>query len=115
MKSIQDPLADLIKQYREKFHDDPPQLDFDATDKEMCDFLLECLCWNIQNPRDMGEHDLLELQYQIKFPDAEGIPLMMIHMTESKWRATMRECLRTGKPYELPADVRRLVDEGAIF
>lgn len=27
----------------------------------------------------------------------------------------MRECLRTGKPYELPANVRRLIDEGAIF
>ena len=27
----------------------------------------------------------------------------------------VEECLRTGKPYELPSDVRRLIDEGAVF
>ncbi len=108
--------ADLTATYREVFQKDLPELDTDFTDEEMCYFLIECLRWRrTPNARTMNDHDLLDLQYRIKFPESDGIPQMMIHMPESEWQATMRECLKSGKPYKLPSDVQRLIDEGVIF
>lgn len=107
---------DLEADYRKAFDTDIPKLDAEFTDEEMCEFLIECLRWErIPNVRPMDEHDLLDLQYRIKFPDAEGIPLMITRMSEAEWRAAMRECLKTGKPYELPAEVEKLIEQGVNF
>lgn len=104
----------LLDQYEKKFHDVPPPIDAELTDDQMCNFLRECLR-SKDNPRNMSEWDFLDLQYKVKFPDDEGIPLMMVPMTEDEWKLTMRKCLRSGKPYELPEDVVKLVEEGVDF
>ena len=108
--------ADLEADYRKAFGKDIPKLDAKFTDEEMCDFLIECLRWRRSpNAREMDEHDLLEMQYRIKFPNAEGIPRFIVHMADTEWRKTMRTCLKTGKPYELPADIQKLIEKGVDF
>ena len=108
--------ADLEADYRKAFDSDVPELVGEFSDEQACDFLIECLQWRkIPNARAMDEHDRLALQYKIKFPNADEIPLMIMRMTEKEWRQTIRECLKDGKPYELPDDVKKLMEQGAIF
>ena len=108
--------ADLESDYRKVFGKDTPELVGEFSDEQICDFLIECLQWRkIPNAREMDEHDWLALQYRIKFPNAGEIPLMITHMTEEEWRQAISECLKSGKPYELPEDVQQLIEQGAQF
>lgn len=61
----------------------------------------------------MDELDRLIDEYEYLF--GEMIPLKMVHMSEEELTETLRECLKTGKPYELPDNIKRLMDQGVDF
>ena len=61
----------------------------------------------------MDELDRLMDEYEERF--GEMIPLKMVHFTEEELKRTLRESLKSGKPYELPDDVKRLIEQGADF
>ena len=61
----------------------------------------------------MNKLEELMERYEEKF--GEMIPLKMIHMTEDELEETLDECLKTGKAYELPEDIKRLMELGVEF
>ena len=61
----------------------------------------------------MNEFEGLLEEYMRQFDEA--IPLSMVHMTNEELLDVLRECLSTGKPYELPEDVRRLMEQDIEF
>ena len=48
------------------------------------------------------------------FGESLGYNFMTIH-TEEELLTALRESLKSGKPYELPDDVKRLIEQGARF
>lgn len=61
----------------------------------------------------MNEIERLLEEYVRQF--GEALPLSMVHMTEEDLLQVLRDCLSKGKPYELPEDVRRLMEQGIEF
>ena len=63
---------------------------------------------------DWAEFDRLSLEYKKKFN--VHLPTELMPPAEfSRANEIMRECLASGKPYELPANIRRLMERGALF
>ena len=63
---------------------------------------------------EMDEISFLQAQYEAEFDETLTYNYITIH-TEEELITALRECLETGKPYELPADVQQLVEQGAVF
>ena len=61
----------------------------------------------------MDELDRLMDEYEEQF--GEMIPLKMVHFTEEELKLLLRECLRTGKAYELPDKIKELLPQGVEF
>ena len=60
----------------------------------------------------MSELEKLLEEYEAKF--GEGMPLFMAHFTEKELLKTLRNCLETNKPYELPADVKEILSNPKV-
>lgn len=104
----------LLTRYAKQFGGEPPPFDTEFTDEAKCTLLRECVANDI-DLKKLDELDFLNMQYRYQFPDSDGVPLMVVPMTGDELKRTLRSCLRTGKPYELPADVERLIEQGAVF
>jgi len=104
----------LLARYAKRFGGDPPPFDTEFTDEAKCALLRKCVAHNI-DLKKLDELDFLDMQYRYRFPDSEDVPLMVVPMSGDELIRTLRKCLRAGKPYELPTDVKRLMDQGAVF
>ena len=63
------------------------------------------------NWKEFGE---LSLDYAKKF--GESLPTEMMPPEDfDNAIEIMRECLKTGKPYEIPESTEKLLEQGAIF
>lgn len=61
----------------------------------------------------MDELDKLIDEYEERF--GEMIPLKMVHFTEEELTFLLRECLQTGKAYELPDKIKELISQNVEF
>lgn len=61
----------------------------------------------------MNEIERLLEEYNRQF--GEAMPLSMVHMTEKELLDTLRRCLETNEKFELPDEVRRLMNLGVDF
>ena len=52
--------------------------------------------------------DKLLLEYADKFH--ENFPLMVVRFSDDKLEKVLRECLKTGKPYEFDAETKKLLE-----
>lgn len=105
----------LLTRYEADFHEKIPPLACDFTDEEICRLLRTA--WNCngkQNFNEISKTEFLQRQYKIKFGEELGYNYMTIH-TEQDLLTALRECLATGKPYELPGDINKLIDQGTVF
>ena len=63
---------------------------------------------------DWAKFDELSEKYQETF--GECLPTELIPQKDLKKAIEiMEQCLKTGKPYELPADTEQLLEQGAVF
>ena len=103
----------LLEVYSRLFGEAFPSFEFDLADKVKEKVIFECLDQQTQASK-LSEIEFLQMQYQAKFGESLTYNFMSIH-TEEQLLAALRECLNSGKPYELPAETRRLMKQGAIF
>ena len=95
------------------FNEPAPRFEYDLPDKVKTDVLLECL--ERQKPiSELSGIDFLQLQYRIAFGETLTYDFMGLRK-EKELIAALRESLKTGKPYELPNNVKRLLDQGVVF
>lgn len=65
-------------------------------------------------PFDWKEFDRVLKEYEERFGD--GLPTEQMPPADLENAVQiMRECMRTGKPYELPEGVRKLIEQGVLF
>ena len=99
--------------YEKMFNEPAPRFEYDLPDKVKTDVLLECL--EMQKPiSEFSEVEFLQLQYRIAFGETLTYDFMGLRK-EKELIAALRESLKTGKPYELPNNVKRLLDQGVDF
>lgn len=99
--------------YEKMFNEPAPHFEYDLPDKVKTDVLLECL--EMQKPiSEFSEVEFLQLQYRIAFGETLTYDFMGLRK-EKELIAALRESLKTGKPYELPNNVKRLLDQGVVF
>ena len=103
-----------IRRYEEYFHEPVPPLECELADKTFCKLLSDVLTFSKKSFSQMSEVEFLQLQYQAAFGESLGYNFMTIH-TEEELLTALRESLKSGKPYELPDDVKRLIEQGANF
>lgn len=60
----------------------------------------------------MNELDELMDRYEKQF--GEMIPLRIIHMNEEQLKTVLLSCLDTGKAYELPDEVKKLLADSEV-
>lgn len=99
--------------YSRIFGEAVPLFEYDLLDDVKGNVLLECLTYK-QKISTMSEVEFLQLQYQAMFGEDLTYNFMTIH-TEEELLTALRESLKSGKPYELPDDVKRLIEQGANF
>lgn len=104
----------LTQKYEETFHEAIPPLECELSDRIFCEMISNVLTFGQQSFSTMDEVEFLQAQYKAKFGEVLTYDYMSIH-TEEELITALRECLKTGKPYELPADVKALVEQGAAF
>ena len=61
----------------------------------------------------MNETENLLREYMQQFDEA--MPLNIVYMTDEQLLAVLKDCLKSGKPYELPEDVKCLIKQGVDF
>ena len=99
--------------YEKMFNEPAPHFEYDLPDKVKTDVLLECL--EMQKPiSELSGIDFLQLQYRIAFGETLTYDFMGLRK-EKELIAALRESLKTGKPYELPNNVKRLLEQGVDF
>ena len=109
----QSELEFLVARYTEKFQYEPPQFVNTLTKKEICSILRRSLR-DSKSLSELSEVEFLQMQYRAKFDEPLTYNFITIH-TEEQLITALRECLESGKAYELPEETRRLIDQGAVF
>ncbi len=102
--------------YKRVFGESIPPLEYDLSGEAQVLILKYCLAERKSVP-ELGEDELLHLQYECQFKksaDLIGNYCSPIN-TAAEERATLRECLKAGKPYELPEEVKKLMEQGVDF
>lgn len=99
--------------YSRIFGEAVPLFEYDLLDDVKGNVLLECLTYK-QKISTMSEVEFLQLQYQAMFGEDLTYNFMTIY-TEEELLTALRESLKSGKPYELPDDVKQLIEQGANF
>ena len=99
--------------YERYFGEGVPPFEYALPDDTKGNVLLECLTYQ-KRISQMSEAEFLQLQYRAAFGRSLRYNFMTIH-TEEELLTALRESLKSGKPYELPDDVKRLIEQGANF
>ena len=73
----------------------------------------EAINFEMKRSLAMDDIDILMDEYEEGFD--EVIPLKTVHMSEAVLKETLQECLRTGKPYELPESIKNSINIGVEF
>ena len=112
---IPNDLEHYTKLYEKIFHESAC-FEYELSGKAKIEILAYCL--RKRNPMsELSEYKLLKLQYEYQFDQSAELvgdwcsPID----TDEEEIATLRECLRTGKPYELPQDVLDDIENGFLF
>lgn len=111
--SEQTELEFLLSRYANKFNETPPEFSKTLSEKNICAILRKSLR-DGESFSTMSEVEFLQLQYQAMFGESLTYNFMTIY-TEEELLTALRECLSSGKPYELPDDVKQLIEQGADF
>ena len=111
--SEQSELEFLSSRYADKFNEEPPEFSATLSGKNICAILRKSLR-DGENLREMSEVEFLQMQYRALFGESLTYNFMTIH-TEEELLTALRDSLKSGKPYELPDDVKQLIEQGANF
>ena len=101
--------------YEKIFHESA-RFEYELSDNAKVNVLVYCL-QKAKPMSELGEHKLLKLQYEYQFDQSAELvgnwcsPID----TDEEEIATLRECLKTGNPYELPQDVLDDIKNGFWF
>ena len=103
----------MMAVYERYFGESVPPFEYALPDDTKGNIILECLTYQ-KRISQMSEVEFLQLQYRAAFGRSLRYNFMTIHAEEELLTA-LRESLKSGKPYELPDDIKRLIEQGAIF
>lgn len=100
----------------EKIFRESAHFEYELSDNTKVNMLAYCL-QKAKPMSELGEHKLLKLQYEYQFNQSAELAGDWCSPIDSDGEeiATLRECLRTGKPYELPQDVIDDFKNGFLF
>ena len=104
----------LTQRYEERFHEPIPPLTCELSNKSFCGMVHDVLTFGGKSFSEMPEVEFLQMQYRAKFGESLTYNYMSIH-TKEELLSALRDCLKSGKPHELPEDVKRLLEQGADF
>ena len=102
--------------YERVFGEPVPTFEYDLSE-EAQDLILKYCLAERKPVSERSEDELLHLQYESQFKKSANLagnycsPIN----TREKERTTLRECLRTGKPYEYDAETKKLLEQGVDF
>ena len=99
--------------YERLFGESIPTFENGLSDDVKAKVLHECIFWQ-KKISDLTAVEFLQLQYECRFGEQLTYNFMSIR-TEEHLTTALRECLKTGKPYEIPESAEKLLEQGAIF
>lgn len=102
--------------YEKLYGESVPLFAFDLSEEVKGNVIFECFARQ-KVISELTEVEFLQLQYECQFGESGdfiGDYCSPIH-TEEQLVTALRDCLAKGKPYELPEDVRRLMEQGVEF
>ncbi len=99
--------------YERLFNESVPTFENGLPDETKAKAILECV-FGQRKISELTAVEFLQLQYECRFDEQLTYDFMTIN-TEERLVTTLRDCLKTGKPYELPKAIKRQIAQDAVF